>query len=204
MKRTRSLVELGLSLLLVLIIVGCGNNATDKNKVSDLNKALTKVGQYHPHSGEPKETLVAINSLDKKVNLNGIEIHFTKARLRKEDAKTQKQLKYSNTSFGKKLSKHYYVYQLDYSAKNTTNQPIMFGDNIITTPSGVKATQNNNGDNRMQDVIKAGKSASGYMQAIATKSDKDKLTKFKFTMDTISTSAIPSDDLTQPTEITFN
>lgn len=171
---------LATSLIACMSLAGCGNK-TSKLKIAS-DQSLTKVGQYHEaNSEDPKMTLIAIKHINKTQKVDQVTFKFNDAKLIKMEARNKGQLAEDETNFGVNLPKTYYEYQLDYTIKNNSNSKINDNGAELILPNSKQVSSNEGAmDSLAGEKIQSHASKDGFIQAKAGKSDKDKLTKFKF------------------------
>ncbi|MDO5009071.1 MAG: hypothetical protein Q4E15_09260 [Lactobacillus johnsonii] len=167
-------------ILALFCLSGCTSNKNSL-KISP-DQPLTKVGQYHEADSEnPKLTLISIKDMDTTKKNSDISFKFGKAKLIKVEATKDSQLENDEGNMGIKLPKTYYQYQLDYILKNNSDHIISDEGADIILPNGKQLSTNEGAiDSLIGEKIQPHAEKDGFIQAKVNKSDKDKLSKFKF------------------------
>ena len=166
-------------ILALFCLSGCTSNKNSL-KISP-DQPLTKVGQYHEADENPKLTLISIKDMDTTKKNSDISFKFGKAKLIKVEATKDSQLENDEGNMGIKLPKTYYQYQLDYILKNNSDHIISDEGADIILPNGKQLSTNEGAiDSLIGEKIQPHAEKDGFIQAKVNKSDKDKLSKFKF------------------------
>ena len=177
----KKLLTIGATILCGLSLAACGSATSSKHNSNEVDGPLTKVGQYNKgESNEPKATLLAIKHYDKTYKLDGATVKVKTAKLLQMDATTKKQRADYETNLGKDLGKRFYIYQVDYVLTNTSDKKVSSNGFEIINPQGEQLSTNDGAtDMDTSESIQPKAKKSSYLIAIAKKSDKDKLDKFK-------------------------
>lgn len=160
------------------------SSSSSKASSNEVSGPMTKIGQYQKETDNtPKYELVAYKKINKKVNVSGIKYTFTDLKLIKAVAKTSEQKSSDENIFQKTLGNTYYTFQASYKIKNDTNGQISQNGNSVMDPrhNQLDAMSGSTDSLSGLQLEKDGKK-SGYIQSIATKSDKNKLTDFKIVL----------------------
>lgn len=167
-------------ILALFCLSGCTSNKNSLKTSSD--QPLTKVGQYHEADSEnPKFTLLSIKDMNTTKKNSDVSFKFKEAKLIKVEATKDSQLESDEGNMGIKLPKTYYQYQLDYTLKNNSNHTISDEGADIILPNGKQLSTNEGAiDSLIGEKIQPHAEKDGFIQAKVNKSDKDKLSKFKF------------------------
>lgn len=177
----KKLLTIGAAILCGLSLAACGSTASSKHNSNEVDGPLTKVGQYNKgESNEPKATLLAIKHYDKTYKLDGATVKVKTAKLLQMDATTKKQRADYESNLGQNLGKRFYIYQVDYVLTNTSDKKVSSNGFEIINPQGEQLSTNDGAtDMDTSESIQPKAKKSSYLIAIAKKSDKDKLDKFK-------------------------
>lgn len=167
-------------ILALFCLSGCTSNKNSLKTSPD--QPLTKVGQYHKADSEnPKFTLISIKDMNTTKKNSDVSFKFGEAKLIKVEATKDSQLESDEGNMGIKLPKTYYQYQLDYTLKNNSNHTISDEGADIILPNGKQLSTNEGAiDSLIGEKIQPHAEKDDFIQAKVNKSDKDKLSKFKF------------------------
>lgn len=186
-------------LLSATMLAGCGAStsgssaASNKSSSVSSNAGMTKAGDYMSATDtSPKYTLVKTEKINKSATFNAVNYNFTNVSLIHAHATDSNQVSADSTKFGQNYGKDYYLFEADYSIKNNNDSPVNFNGASVIDPDGnqLDATTGSY-DSIGGYAVQNGAKKTGYIQAVATKSDKNKLSDFKI----VSGQTFKGDDL---------
>lgn len=170
-----------LGLVAVASIMTAGGLATSPVHAfgKHVDGPLTKVGTYTKDE-QGKATLIAIKKPKLTKTIGSFQYKIVDAKLIKFETTRKSQRSDTESNFGQNLPKTYYEYQLGYTLKNNSSKAVTSNGAEIINAAGKQMSANQGAmDSLIGEKIQAGASKSGFVQCVASKSDKKKMLGYK-------------------------